>query len=104
MALCAEPKEEYCPQDQPSRLIWKSQLDSTRDWSQLLRLGSGLLHLQLRHQKEGKCLVGKVHNDSECSAGLGIGVWAGGGILWVRVPRIDGRLQVVGNRDLQAGL
>jgi len=49
-------------------------------------------------------MVGKVHDDAERSFGFRTGVRPGRGVLRLRLSRMDGRLQMVGNRNLQAGM
>lgn len=100
VALRTQQEEEHRPKNQPPRPLWQPQLDPTSHRSELLRLGSRLLYLQLRHPQEGNGMVGQVHHDPERGAGFGIGIWFGGGVLWVCVPGLDEWIQLVGNGDL----
>ena len=47
-------------------------------------------------------MVGQVHNDVERGTGFRTRVRAGCGVLRLRLSRVDGRIQMVGNRNLQA--
>jgi hypothetical protein len=73
------------------------------DWPQLLRLGDSLLSLQLPHPSPGSRLVDQIHHDPVCSTGFELSICARGGLLRIRVPWLDGWVQMVGHRSLQAG-
>lgn len=104
LALCPQQERQYCPQDQSPRALRLPQLDPSSHRPQLLGLGSRLLRLQLCDSPESRGLVGEIHHDAQCGSRLGSGFRAGDCILWIRVPRIDGGIQVVGHGDLQEGL
>ena len=101
LALRSQTEKEYSPQDQPPRSLRQPKLDPARHWAQLLRLGTGVLYLQLLDSAPSYGLVGEIHDDFERRARLGTGVWTGGCFLWICVPRLDEWIYVVGNRGLQ---
>lgn len=74
------------------------------DRPELLRLGRGLLHLQLRPPPPRAGLVGQIHHDPVRSAGLRPRLWRRRHLLRLHLPRLGLRADVVGNRGLQAGI
>ena len=90
LAIRTQPQGQHNPQDQPPRPIRLTIMDSSCHWSQLLRLGTRMLHIQLCDSTEGISLVGEIHHDAKCSAGFWTRLWSCCGVLWIRFSGIDG--------------
>lgn len=97
-------QEELLAQGQFSNTVWQSQLDPARHRPQLFNLGAGVFRVQLCDPTTKDGVVGEVCDDPLGSLGLGIGVCGGGCVLCGNLSGLDGRVQVVGDGDLQTGV
>lgn len=99
-----EEQEECVEEGQLSRVVRQLELDPSGDGSQFLDLGSGLFCLQRGDAQKSIGLVGQVYHDHVCSIGLWTGLCTGCGVFRLHLSRIHGQFQMVGHRDLQAGM
>ena len=85
------------------RRNWHADSHSDLDWPQLLRMGLGVLHLQLSHPAPGFSVVGQIYHDHVSGTRFGLSICVSGRLLRLHLPRLDGWVSVVGYRGLQKG-
>lgn len=91
-------------QNQLSRHLWLALVDSASHRTQLLGVGTGVFHLQLRDQETALGMVEEVQHDLISWIGCRHSCERASHLLWYCVLGICQRPEVVGHGSVQAGV